>query len=139
MNGLYLLVHLIVHLFLVGIQSESFILDANGMFSLTPYITIENVLPETLANICSELQVCGTCFRRLQLMVTRDISSFKYDHDGIIFESLCVSVEKFLIMFRQYVLEFEDEMIMQFLSRVSVMVSQLVGLARILGLHPRCK
>lgn len=130
-----------IKLMLIGIRSESFTYSDSIIFELLENLTISTIGPETLNGVVKEFMECGTCFKRLQIMSTKNPINFQLIYDGFVFKALCSSIENFLEKFRCLVLGTSDETILSLSSRLSNKMRQITTFARVLGLHPdvRCK
>ena len=83
---------------ITGGQSECFAFDENQLrFAMKPNITIENVLCATIDSFIEEFLECGTCFKRLQLMITKEVVDFTLKCDGFVFKVGCFSL-KFIVI-----------------------------------------
>lgn len=72
---------------LVGIESESFIFDQRkNTFSMVDNLTVEDVLPETMANYVQDFLESGACYKRLKMLVSKNLRSFKFKYDGFLFK-----------------------------------------------------
>lgn len=127
-----------IKLLLTGIPSESFHFDEeNLIFRMEENLTVENILPETMASSVVPFLECGSCYRRLQTLLSRNPIDFKHKFDGFVFKTLCTSVASFLMIFNQYVYMFDDTFIPQMLLRTSSMIQQIEILSHILRVHPK--
>lgn len=71
----------------VGIESASFAYDEHQItFSMCPNLTIENIRPDTIEHFVKEFLECGTCYKRLKMITSRDASTFKLKFDGFVFK-----------------------------------------------------
>lgn len=74
-----------IKLLLIGIESESFMYDAdNGTFKLLENLTIENVDPETIAYFVSDFIECGSCYKRLKSLIHPNNPELK--QNGFVFK-----------------------------------------------------
>lgn len=65
---------------LVGIQSDIFKCDEFSMsFHMKSNITIDGFLPETILNFVNEFLECGTCYKRLQYMISKTNYSLRFE------------------------------------------------------------
>lgn len=126
-----------VKLLLTGIPSASFHLDHDKLlFRMETNLSVENITPETMASSVVAFLDCGSCYRRLQLLLSRNPIDFTHKFDGFVFKTLCTSVASFLIVFNQFVYMFDDTFIAQMLLRMSSMIQQIEILSHILLVHP---
>lgn len=125
-----------IKLMLIGIRSESFTYTDSIIFELLENLTISTIGPQTLKGVVKEFMECGTCFKRLQIMSTKNPINFKLIYDGFVFKALCSSIENFLEKFRCLVLATNDKTILSLSSRLSNKMRQITEFARVLGLHP---
>ncbi|KAJ6634617.1 Gamma-tubulin complex component 6 [Pseudolycoriella hygida] len=127
-----------VKLLVTGIRSDSFHLDDKKLiFYVETNLTIENVSPETIAHSINQFLVCGSCYRRLQILMSRNPIDYKHKFDGFVFKTLCNTVSSFLVSFNQFVFLFDDTFIAQMLLRMSSMMQQIEMLSQILQVHPK--
>lgn len=71
---------------LVGIESDSFAYDANSMsFRMLEHLTLDNILPLTALGFVDVFIECGTCYKRLKVIVQRNTSGHKQYH-GFLFK-----------------------------------------------------
>lgn len=125
---------------LVGISSESFMFNTELTFTSVPNLSLDDVAPATFQSVIREFIECGTCFKRLQLMTMRkDPNTFDHIYEGLIFKTLCESVETYLIQFRKFVLTFDDTTLLGLHKRTTGLRKQIITLAKILDIHPLCK
>lgn len=74
-------------LLLVGIQSDIFKYnESSTTFHMKKNVTIDCFLPATILNFVDEFLECGTCYRRLQTMISRTNYSLKFE--GFMFKVL---------------------------------------------------
>lgn len=74
-----------IKLLLIGIESESFIFDANTItFSLLKNLTIENIMPEILGNFVLDFIECGSCYKRLKSLIITN--NFQLKYNGFVFK-----------------------------------------------------
>lgn len=127
-----------IKLLLTGIPSDSFHYDADKLiFRMEENVSVDNIAPDTMASSVTSFLECGSCYRRLQLMLSRNPVDFKHKFDGFVFKTLCSSVTSFLIVFNQFVYMFDDTFIAQMLLRMSSMIQQIEILSHILRVHPK--
>lgn len=127
-----------VKLLLTGIPSDSFHFDPEKLiFRMETNLSVENISPETMARSVDSFLECGSCYRRLQMLLSRSPIDFKHKFDGFVFKTLCTSVSSFLIVFNQFVYMFDDTFIGQMYLRMSFMVQQVEVLSHILQVHPK--
>ncbi len=127
-----------IKLLLTGIPSDSFHLDAEKMiFHMEENLSVENISPETMASSVVSFLECGSCYRRLQLLLARNPVDFKHKFDGFVFKTLSTGVSTFLMAFNQFVYMFDDTFIAQMLLRMSSMIQQIEILSHILRVHPK--
>lgn len=69
---------------LVGIASRTFLL-VDEQFILNAGISLSNFTPTTLKEFVKELIFCGSCYRALNLFVTPNEVTGKYQENGFIF------------------------------------------------------
>lgn len=125
-----------IKLMLIGIRSELFTYSDSVKFEFIENLTISTIGPETLKGIVKEFMECGTCYKRLQIMSTKNPINFQYIYDGFVFKALCSSIENFLEKFHHFVLSTSDLTILSLSSRLSNKMRQITTFARVLGLHP---
>lgn len=125
-----------IKLMLIGIRSESFTYSDSVVFELLENLTISTIGPETMKGILKEFMECGTCYKRLQKMSTKNPNNFKLIYDGFVFKALCSSIESFLEKFRNLVLATNEPTILSLSSRLTNKMRQITTLARVLGVHP---
>lgn len=127
-----------IKLLLTGIPSDSFHLDDDTVsFRMETNLSVANVSPETMASSMVSFLACGSCYRRLQMLLARSPVDFTHKFDGFVFKTLCTSVTSFLAVFNQFVHTFDDTFIAQMLLRMSPMIQQIEILAHILCVHPQ--
>lgn len=74
-----------IKLLLIGIESESFIYDSITMtFSLIENLTIENLMPNTIAHFVLDFIECGSCYKRLKSLITTN--NYISNYTGIVFK-----------------------------------------------------
>lgn len=74
-----------IKLLLIGVESESFIFDANTItFSLLENLTVENIMPEILANFVLDFIECGSCYKRLKSLIITN--NFQLKYNGFVFK-----------------------------------------------------
>lgn len=57
----------------VGIESDSFRYDENeGVFKMIEDITVGDIRPSTTENLLREFVECGSCYKRLKMLIGRD-------------------------------------------------------------------
>ncbi|KAG4065506.1 hypothetical protein HA402_013276 [Bradysia odoriphaga] len=127
-----------VKLLLTGIPSDSFHFDEKTLtFRMEENVSVENISPETMESSVLPFLECGCCYRRLQLLLSRNPVDFKHKFDGFVFKTLCTGVATFLMAFNQFVYMFDDTFMAQLLLRMSSMIQQIEILSHILRVHPR--
>src|ERR1700744_2279139 len=115
-----------IKLLLTGIPSDSFHFDQEKLiFRMETNLSVENISPETMASSVSSFLECGSCYRRLQMLLSRNPIDFKYKFNGFVFKTLCTSVASFLIAFNQFVYMFDDTFMAQMFLRMSFMMQQI--------------
>lgn len=70
----------------VGIRSETFTFDDAFVFTLTKDLTIPNSTPKSLHRLIKNHLLCGTCYKRLQVMTEKNYYDFKHIFDGFVFK-----------------------------------------------------
>ncbi|XP_031626701.1 gamma-tubulin complex component 6 [Contarinia nasturtii] len=124
-----------IKLLLIGIESESFVYDANTMtFSLLENLTIENIMPETIAHFVLDFIECGACYKRLKSLI--GTNNFQLKYNGFVFKALCSSLDRYLETLRSAVIFEKEETICELLVRVSPLIKQVRILAKLLAVHP---
>ena len=74
-----------IKLLLIGIESESFMYDPNGMtFKLVEHLTVENILPGTIAHFVLDFIECGACYKRLKSLISTN--NFQLKYNGFVFK-----------------------------------------------------
>lgn len=74
-----------IKLLLIGIESESFAFDSTTMtFSLLEHLTIENIMPQTIAHFVLDFIECGSCYKRLKCLITTN--NYLSNGTGIVFK-----------------------------------------------------
>lgn len=74
-----------IKLLLIGIESESFIYDANNVtFHLLENVTIENTPPEMISHFVLSFIECGSCYKRLKSLINSN--NFQLKHNGFVFK-----------------------------------------------------
>ena len=68
----------------VGIQSDTFQHDQLLVFKMEDNVTVDDLLPETMKHFVQEFLECGTCFKRLQMMIMK--KDYKLMFEGFIFK-----------------------------------------------------
>lgn len=125
---------------LIGIESDSFQFDAAIIaFGMVEHLTVANISPPTMDGVVKEFIESGTCYRRLKMIIGRNVTDFKLRYDGFLFKALCGSLDKYLETFRRLVIFIEDRSISELLLRIRPMLKQIRILARILAIHPNGK
>lgn len=72
---------------LVGIESESFTFDQRkNTFSMVDNLTVEHVLPVTMASYVQNFLECGACYKRLKMLVSKNLHNFKFKYEGFLFK-----------------------------------------------------
>lgn len=76
-----------IKLLLIGIESESFAYDADHMnFKLLDHLTVENSTPSTVNHFVSDFIECGTCYKRLKVVIAKGFNNFKLKYNGFLFK-----------------------------------------------------
>lgn len=79
---------------LIGIESDSFAYDIDhGIFQMEPNVTIKDVRASTMEHSLREFIECGSCYKRLKLLVNRD-----YDRTMVTEHSYMFSVRFHLLL-----------------------------------------
>lgn len=74
-----------IKLLLIGIESESFVYDRNGMtFKLVENLTVQNILPDTIAHFVLDFIECGACYKRLKSLISTN--NFQLKYNGFVFK-----------------------------------------------------
>ncbi|XP_055912528.1 gamma-tubulin complex component 6 [Eupeodes corollae] len=118
----------------VGIQSDSFVHDEHILFKMIDNITVIGILPETIENYVTDFIECGTCYKRLQIMIMK--RNYKLMFEGFIFKALCSAVDEYLVTFRQFVFSVQNESLLEFYKRMKKMMKQISNLSYTLAIHP---
>lgn len=118
----------------VGIQSDSFVHDEHIVFRMIENITILGILPGTIENYVIDFLECGTCYKRLQIMIMK--RNYKLMFEGFIFKALCSAVDEYLVTFRQFVFSVQNESLLEFYKRMKKMMKQISNLSYTLAIHP---
>lgn len=67
-----------IKLLLIGIESESFAYDHSTMtFRMLEHLTTNNVLPVTVGQFVDDSVECGTCYKRLKIIIERSTDKSK--------------------------------------------------------------
>lgn len=67
-----------IKLLLIGIESESFAYDHSTMtFQMLEQLTTNNVLPVTVSRFVADSVECGTCYKRLKIIIERSTEKSK--------------------------------------------------------------
>lgn len=86
-----------VRALLVGIESESFLFNQeNNTFAMVDDLTVENVLPATMENYVKEFLECGACYKRLKMLISKNLHNFKFKYDGFLFK-VSLKLQKYFI------------------------------------------
>lgn len=118
----------------VGIQSDSFVHNEHIVFKMIDNITIMGILPGTIENYVTDFLECGTCYKRLQIMIMK--RNYKLMFEGFIFKALCSAVDEYLVTFRQFVFAVKNESLLEFYKRMKKMMKQISNLSYTLAIHP---
>ncbi|XP_055845305.1 gamma-tubulin complex component 6 [Episyrphus balteatus] len=118
----------------VGIQSDSFVHDEHILFKMIDNITVMGILPGTIENYVTDFIECGTCYKRLQIMIMK--RNYKLMFEGFIFKALCSAVDEYLVTFRQFVFSVQNESLLEFYKRMKKMMKQISNLSYTLAIHP---
>jgi hypothetical protein len=70
----------------VGIQSNTFHLNDNIVFEMEKNVTIENISPATMESLMEEFLECGTCYKRLQHMISKNLFNFRPLFEGSVYK-----------------------------------------------------
>lgn len=77
-----------IKLLLIGIESESFVYNPSNMtFRLVENLTVENILPETIAHFVLNFIDCGACYKRLKSLISTN--NFQLKYNGFVFKVSC--------------------------------------------------
>lgn len=80
-----------IKLLLIGVESESFSYDENTMsFNMFEHLTIKNVMPSTIAQFMDDFIECGTCYKRLKIIVSRNTESAQLKYKGFLFKVIII-------------------------------------------------
>ncbi|XP_055309064.1 gamma-tubulin complex component 6-like isoform X1 [Sitodiplosis mosellana] len=124
-----------IKLLLIGIESESFVYDPSSMtFRLVEHLTVENILPDTIAHFVLDFIECGACYKRLKSLISTN--NFQLKYNGFVFKTLCSSLDRYLETFRSAIIVDRNETICELLVRVSPLIKQVRILAKLLAVHP---
>jgi len=74
-----------VKMLIVGIRSESFLYNDLYIFDIYPNLTINNLSIVSLKNTIKEFLECGTCYKRLQILTSKNSENLKLIFDGFVF------------------------------------------------------
>lgn len=86
-----------IKLLLIGIESESFIYNADNMsFKLLDHLTVVNLMTSTVNHFITDFIECGTCYKRLKVVIAKGFNNFKLKYDGFLFKVT------FLFLFFQF-------------------------------------
>lgn len=125
-----------IKLLLVGIRSETFLLDEDTIsFSILPAVSLDDGTPTVTAGAMSEFIECGTCCARLRQMCNKNVD-FSHKFDGFIFMALCSSVEEYLGFYEKFVRVTEDRTVSGLSNRMKTMMLQISQLSKMLAIHP---
>lgn len=116
---------------LVGIESDSFFYCKTTVsFRMVDNLTVDDaVLPETIAHFVRDFIECGTCYKRLKLII-------KMKHDGFLYRAMSASFDKYLETFRRFIIFGDDRTLVELVLRVTPLIKQLRVLAKVLAIHP---
>lgn len=119
---------------LVGIESDSFFYcKATVSFQMVDNLTVDDtVLPESIEYFVRDFIECGTCYKRLKLII-------KTKHDGFLFRAMSASFDKYLETFRRIIIFGNDRTLVELVLRVTPLIKQLRVLAKVLAIHPEGK
>ncbi|XP_028144786.2 gamma-tubulin complex component 6 [Diabrotica virgifera virgifera] len=81
---------------LVGMASDSFTFDDQGVFYLVPGINVEAITPDALLRYCNDIMFTGTCAKALDKLSTPDLETGQYKYQGYVFTEFCESVRRYL-------------------------------------------
>lgn len=74
-----------IKLLLIGIESQSFVYNPSSMtFSLIENLTIQNIMPETIAHFVRDFIECGACYKRLKSLI--GTNNFQLKYNGFVFK-----------------------------------------------------
>lgn len=74
-----------IKLLLIGIESESFVYNSSSMtFRLVENLTVENILPDTIAHFVLNFIECGACYKRLKSLISSN--NFQLKYNGFVFK-----------------------------------------------------
>lgn len=72
---------------LIGIESDSFyFIEATTSFVMVEHLTIANVSPATIVGFVQDFLECGTCYKRLKMIIGRNVYNFKLKYNGFLFK-----------------------------------------------------
>lgn len=116
---------------LVGIESDSFLYDSSSAsFRMVDNLTVDDaILPESIEHFVRDFIECGTCYKRLKLII-------KMKHDGFLFRAMSTSFDKYLETFRRFIIFGDDRTLVELVLRVTPLIKQLRVLAKVLAIHP---
>ncbi|XP_011176998.2 uncharacterized protein LOC105208704 [Zeugodacus cucurbitae] len=117
----------------VGIQSDIFHHDERMIFHMHPNLTVEGLLPDTVASYALIFMECGTCYKRLHTMIQK--KDYKLIFEGFIFRALCSAIDEYLLTFRQYVFAQHDETLIAYYTRMRKIMRQISNLSFTLAIH----
>lgn len=87
-----------IKLLLIGIESESFVYNSSNMtFRLVEHLTVENLLPDTIAHFVLNFIECGACYKRLKSLIS--INNLQLKHNGFVFKVSFALFLKFRFFF----------------------------------------
>ncbi|CAG9863087.1 unnamed protein product [Phyllotreta striolata] len=122
---------------LVGMASECFSFDENGIFYLIPNISIEAITPDALTNYTRELIFVGTCSKALYKMSTPNLETGRYKHPGYVYTEFCESINRYLKFYQAAIFSISnDTNFLQFLEKTYDLRLQINTLASICKVGP---
>lgn len=118
-------------LLLVGIESDSFLYCKEIVsFKMVDHLTIDDgTLPESIEHFVRDFIECGTCYKRLKVIIKAKL-------DGFVFRAMSASFDKYLEMFHRFIIFGTDRTLVELVLRVSPLIKQLRVLAKVLAIHP---
>lgn len=67
---------------LTGIESTTFRFNsAHGTFEMLPDVTVDGVQTATMRQILNEFLECGTCYKRIKMLINRDGGTVRDSHE----------------------------------------------------------
>ncbi|KAF7285504.1 hypothetical protein GWI33_010602 [Rhynchophorus ferrugineus] len=122
---------------LVGMPSETFNLNNQDEFFLSPGILVDGITPDAIERYCNEFMFSGICYRALNKMATPDPTTRKYKYSGYVFTEFCDSMSRYLQFYRTAVMSIPDTTnYLTFFEKTQPLQMQISTLASICKVGP---